>query len=118
MRTPPRPGASRIPPGPARAEPARADPAPVATARVTTTEHPFRIVVRGVDRRAWRDMWQRLCHDYPNTPQDFNTLYEHTPRSSDDSFSFKRGNPEQFRDTVENLLYMYGIEEAVVTAER
>ncbi len=118
MRTPPRPGASRIPPGPARAEPARADPAPVATARVTTTDQPFRIVVRGVDRRALRDMWQRLCHDYPNTPQDFNTLYEHTPRFSDDSFSFKRGNPEQFRDTVENLLYMYGIEEAVVTAER
>lgn len=117
-RIPPRPGVSRTPPGAGRAEPFRAAAAPVATAGPATKEQPFRIVVRGVDRRVLRDMWQRLCHDYPNTPRDFNEMYEHTPRFSDDSFSFKKGNPDQFRETVENLLYMYGIEEAVVTAER
>ncbi|MEE9154577.1 MAG: ammonium transporter [candidate division NC10 bacterium] len=116
MRTPPRPGTFRTPPGPGRAEPVRE--APVAAAAPTTREQPFRIVVRGVDKRALREMWQRLCHDYPNTPQDFNEIYEHTPRFSDDAFSFKRGNPDQFRETVENLLYMHGIEGAVVTAER
>ena len=124
MRTPPRPGTFRTPPGPGRAEPVRAAPvapaAPttVAAAAPTTREQPFRIVVRGVDKRALREMWQRLCHDYPNTPQDFNEIYEHTPRFSDDAFSFKRGNPDQFRETIENLLYMHGIEGAVVTAER
>jgi Amt family ammonium transporter len=117
-RTPPRPGLSRTPPGPGRVEPVRAGPAPVTTAGAATVEQPFRIVVRGVDRKALRDMWQRLCHDYPNTPREFNEMYEHTPRFSDDAFSFKRGNPDQFRETVENLLYMYGVEEAEVTAER
>lgn len=120
-RTPPRPGISRTPPGPGRAEPLRAGPAaptPVTSAGPATMEQPFRIVVRGVDKRVLRDMWQRLCHDYPNTPRDFNEMYEHTPRFGDDSFSFKRGNPDGFRETVENLLYMYGIEGAVVTAER
>jgi Amt family ammonium transporter len=115
-RTPPPPGTPRVPPGPSRTEPVRA--APVSTAGPTTMEQPFRIVVRGVDRRVLRDMWQRLCHDYPNTPRDFNELYEHVPRFSDDTFSFKKGNPDQFRETVENLLYMYGVEGAVVTAER
>ena len=124
MRTPPRPGTFRTPPGPGRAEPVRgvpvaaAAPTTVAAAAPTTREQPFRIVVRGVDKRALREMWQRLCHEYPNTPQDFNEIYEHTPRFSDDAFSFKRGNPDQFRETVENLLYMHGIEGAVVTAER
>ncbi|MCZ6550062.1 MAG: ammonium transporter [candidate division NC10 bacterium] len=124
MRTPPRPGTFRTPPGPGQAEPVRgapvaaAAPTTVAAAAPTTREQPFRIVVRGVDKRALREMWQRLCHEYPNTPQDFNEIYEHTPRFSDDAFSFKRGNPDQFRETVENLLYMHGIEGAVVTAER
>ncbi len=121
-RTPPRPSGFRTPPSPGRAEPVRAAPAvmagPTATAEPPIMEQPFKIFVQGVDKKALRDMWQRLCHDYPNTPRDFNEMYEHTPRFSDDSFSFKRGNPDQFRETVENLLYMYGIEGAVVTAER
>ncbi|MFQ5882979.1 MAG: ammonium transporter [Candidatus Methylomirabilales bacterium] len=116
MRTPPRSGPSRKPPGPPRPEPLRETNA--AAAGPTTKDEPFRIVVRGVDRRALREMWQRLCHDYPNTPRDFNEMYEHVPRFGDDSFSFKKGNPDQFRETIENLLYMYGIEGAVVTAER
>jgi hypothetical protein len=71
-----------------------------------------------VDKRALREMWQRLCHEYPNTPREFNEMYEHVPRFGDDAFSFKRGSPDHFREAVENLLYMYGIEGAVVTAER
>lgn len=118
MRTPPRPSATRTPSGAGRDEPVRGTPV-AAAARPTTMEQPFRIVVLGVDKRVLREMWQRLCHEYPhNTPQDFNEIYEHVPRFSDDAFSFKKGNPDQFRETIENLLYVHGIEGAVVTAER
>ncbi len=118
MRTPPTAvGARTPPPAPARTEPVRG--APSAAAGPTLREQPFRIVVRGMDKRVLREMWQRLCHDYPhNTPPDFNEIYEHGPRFSDDSFSFKKGNPRQLQEAFQNLLYMHGIEGAMVTAER
>ncbi|MFQ5658273.1 MAG: hypothetical protein ACE5G5_12085, partial [Candidatus Methylomirabilales bacterium] len=89
------------------------------TAGPTLREHPFKITVRGVDRKMLREMWQRLCYDYPhNTPQDFNEIYGSVQSFSDDSFSFKKGDPNRFRDSIENLLYLHGIEGAVVMAER
>jgi Amt family ammonium transporter len=117
MRTPPRPAPSRIAPGRGRAEPVRG--APSVAAEPATMEQPFRILVRGVGKKALREMWQRLCHDYPhNTPEDFNEIYGHVQSFSDDTFTFKKGNPKQFREAIENLLYIHGIEGAVVTLER
>jgi len=119
MRTPPGTAFSRKPPGP---EPARTEPLREAYAEPMSPypkDQPFRIVVRGVDKRSLREMWQRLCHEYPhNTPPDFNEIYEHAPRFSDDYFTFKKGDPKQFRDAFENLLYVHGLDGAVVTAER
>ncbi len=116
-RTPPGSGFSRKPPGPAaRAEPRGTYAEPMSP---FSKDQPFRIVVRGVDKKALREMWQRLCYEYPhNTPSEFNEIYEHVPRFSDDTFSFKKGDPNQFRESIENLLYVHGIEGAVVTAER
>jgi hypothetical protein len=72
-----------------------------------------------VDRRALREMWQRLCYDYPhNTPREFNEIYGHVQSFSDDAFAFRKGDPSQARKHIENLLYIHGIEGAVVTAER
>lgn len=117
MRAPPGSTSTRRPPGPGRPEPLKETYA--AGARLTTRDQPFWIVVRGVDRKLLREMWQGLCHDYPhNTPGDFNEIYEHTPRFSDDSFTFKKGDANQFRKTIENLLHLYGIEGGVVTVER
>lgn len=116
MRTPPGSAFSRKPPGPGRPEPVRES---YGGGGLAAMEQPFRIVVRGVDRKMVREMWQRLCHEYPhNTPPDFNEMYEHSPRFGDDAFSFKKGDANRFRKTVENLLYVYGIEGAMVTVER
>lgn len=102
---------------PGRTEPVRR--ASLAAAGPAIKEQPFRIVVRGVDKKLLREMWQRLCHEYPhNTPPDFNEMYEHAPRFSDDPFAFKKGDPKEFRETFQNLLYIHGIEGAVVTVER
>jgi Amt family ammonium transporter len=117
MRTPPGATATRTPPGPGRAEPLR-ETQPVA-AGVATMDQPFRLVVGGVDKKALREMWQRLCYQYPhNTPQDFNEIYGHIQSFSDDAFAFKRGDPNQFRAKIENLLYIHGIAGAVVKLER
>jgi Amt family ammonium transporter len=117
MRTPPGAGFTRKPPGPAQSE--RSTETSAAGTGPTTRDQPFRIVVRGVDRKVLREMWQALCHDYPhNTPRDFNEIYEHAPRFGDDSFSFKKGDANRFRKSMENLLHVHGIEEAMVTVER
>ncbi len=118
MRTPPGSSAfARKPPGPAHAEPMRGSH--FESARPFSKDQPFKIVVRGVDKRTLREMWQRLCHEYPhNTPSDFNEVYAQVPRFSDDTFSFKKGDPTHLRDSIENLLYIHGIDDAVVTAER
>ncbi|HSH13443.1 MAG TPA: ammonium transporter, partial [Desulfurivibrionaceae bacterium] len=71
MRTPPGSAFTRKPPGPARAEPLRGTSAEPMSP--FSKDQPFKIVVRGVDKRALREMWQHLCHEYPhNTPRDFN----------------------------------------------
>jgi Amt family ammonium transporter len=117
MRTPPTGVGARTPPSPGQTEPVRG--ASLAAAGPATKEQPFRIVVRGVDKKLLREVWQHLCHEYPhNTPSDFNEMYEHSPRFSDDSFAFKKGDPKEFRETFQNLLYIHGIEGAVVTVER
>ncbi len=117
MRTPPTTVGARTPPGPGRTEPVRG--ASLAAVGPAIKEQPFRIVVRGVDKKLLREIWQRLCHEYPhNTPPDFNEMYEHAPRFSDDPFAFKKGDPKEFRETFQNLLYIHGIEGAVVTVER
>lgn len=38
--------------------------------------------------------------------------------ASDDPFAFKKGDPKEFRETFQNLLYIHGIEGAIVTVER
>ncbi|MFQ5741709.1 MAG: ammonium transporter, partial [Acidobacteriota bacterium] len=64
MRTAPGSGTSRKPPVGGRLEPVAGTP--FATAGPTLREHPFKITVRGVDRKMLREMWQRLCYDYPH----------------------------------------------------
>lgn len=117
MRTPPGSSPSRKPPAPTRVDPSRESAA--APAGLSTQEQPFRIVVQGVDKKAVREMWQRLCYEPPHTrPSDFDEIYGHVQSFSDDAFSFRKGDTNRFRKIIENLLYMHGIEGAVITVER
>ena len=116
-RRPPEAGAA---PAPARAAPPAPPPPPAGKPAppAVIQDRPFRIVVKNVDRREIRDIWQHLCHEYPHkTPPDFNEIYGFVQTFSDDTFAFKKGDPNAFKHKIESLLYLHGLEGAVVTVE-
>jgi hypothetical protein len=81
-------------------------------------EKPFKLVVKEADKKAMKEVWERLCYDYPqHTPQDFNDIYPHVSTVHEGTFSFRKGDPQRFKQKVENLLYMYGLDQARVVIE-
>jgi Amt family ammonium transporter len=88
-------------------------------ASVVVREEPFDLAIQAEDPRAVRSVWERLCHDYPaRTPKEFNELYPHVVTFSGDSLRFRKGDPERYRDEMERILALYGLEEARVEVTR
>lgn len=111
---------SRNPTAFSRKPPTREEASRPAMARqsVAGQEKPFKLVVRGAEKRAVKEIWQRLCYDYPGkTPKEFNEIYPHGATFAGDTFTFRRGDPSRYKETMENVLYQYGIEQPVVTVE-
>ncbi|MBI3988557.1 MAG: hypothetical protein HY347_02955, partial [candidate division NC10 bacterium] len=109
--SPSTPSFSRKPPT-ARAEPSR------SATMTATRERPFKLVVKEVEKKVVKQIWANLCNDYPhNTPQDFNDIYPHVASVTDGVFTFRRGDPSRFKEKMEQLLYLYGVEGAVITVE-
>jgi len=109
--SPPTPSFSRKPPM-TRVEPSR--PATMTVMR----ERPFRLAVQGVEKKIIKQIWASLCRDYPhNTPEAFNDIYPHVVSVTDGVFTFKKGDPARFKEKMEQLLYLYGVEGAVITVE-
>lgn len=85
---------------------------------LTIQEQPFKLVVRDVDKRAMKEVWQRLCYDYPaKTPKEFNEIYPYVVTFSEEAFTFRKGDPNRFKERVEQLLDLYGLETARVEVE-
>lgn len=103
-----------------RRPPTREETARPAAPRqpLTIQEKPFRLVVRDVDRRALQELWRRLCHDYPaKTPREFNEIYPYVATFSEGGFSFSKGNPNRFKESIRHLLDLYGLETASIEVE-
>ena len=114
IRTPPAAPSIRRPPIPA--QPAEAPFQPLR--REPMKEKPFKLVVKEVDKKVVKQIWEQLCYEYPqNTPPEFNEIYPYVATVGGNVFTFRKGDPYRFKEKLENLLYLHGVEKPIVTVE-
>jgi hypothetical protein len=101
-----------------------ASPRSPGSAQATAVRHPasgtgpVQIAVENVDKKWLKAMWEDLCNQYPhNVPQDFKDVYQLVTSFRDNVFTFKPGDPHQYREKIANLLYLYGVENPDVRIE-
>jgi len=119
-RTPPTPAASRTPPSPAPGASAGVEARPPRERREggALKEKPFKLIVQEADKKAIKAVWARLCYDYPqHTPPEFNDIYPYLSTVHEGTFAFRKGDPQQFKQKIEQLLSLYGLEHANVVIE-
>lgn len=104
-----------------RRPPVYEEPASATTGNETPLAmqaEPFGLVIHAENPRSVKTIWERLCHDYPTrTPREFNSLYPHVLTFSGDTLRFAKGDPEQFREQLEKILALYGLEQVRVEVE-
>lgn len=78
-------------------------------------EEPFGLVIQAGDQYAVKAIWGKLCHDYPTrTPREFNALYPYVVTFSEDTIRFHKGDPDRFREELERLFALCGLEQVRV----
>lgn len=69
----------------------------------------FVLAVRNMDRNELRKKWESLCRmPSSSAPAEFKELYQNLKYVSGNEFSFRRGNPEEYRKKMAKLLSGYG----------
>jgi Amt family ammonium transporter len=73
-------------------------------------ERPFMIEIEGVDEGWFSSWWREMCSmDWRNTPQSFRDIYGYVSRFKDKTLSFRKGDPDEFKRRIEDLLSRSGI---------
>jgi Amt family ammonium transporter len=77
--------------------------------------HSFTISVLDVDKKTLREIWHDLCGKYPHdVPKEFHDIYLDVISFRDNTWTFCKGNPEEYQRKLEQILYLYGVEGAHV----
>ncbi len=70
-----------------------------------TGEKPFTIEIEGVDKGWFSSWWREMCSmDWRSTPQGFRDIYGYVSRFKDNTLSFRKGDPDEFKKRIEDLL--------------
>ncbi len=65
----------------------------------------FIVVIDGVEASILKQIWSDLCQPGKEAPPaDFRAVYAHMTTFQGKSFTFRDGDPEAFRDTLERLI--------------
>lgn len=88
-------------------------PRPTTISPITTrepSEKPFTIEIEGVDISWFSSWWREMCQmDWRNAPQAFRDIYGYVSRFKDKTLSFRKGDPEEFKKRIEELLTRSGM---------
>ncbi len=75
-------------------------------------ERPFIIEVEGVDEKWFANWWKEMCQmDWKKAPQAFKDIYRYVSRFKDRTISFMKGDPEDCRRKIVELLTNSGIQD-------
>jgi Amt family ammonium transporter len=75
-----------------------------------TVERPFSIEVEGIDNSWFTNWWREMCQmDWRVAPQAFRDIYGYVSRFKDKTLSFRKGDPEEFKKRIEELLSKSGM---------
>ena len=78
-------------------------------------DKPFKISIEGIDEKWLTRWWRDLCQsDWRDVPQAFKDIYGHVSLFSEGTLYFRKGDPEGFRERIEELLALYGAHGSVV----
>ncbi len=81
----------------------------------TIQKNPFELVIHTVDPHALKTVWEKLCYDYPmRTPKEFNALYPYVSTFAGTTLRFHTGDPELFREQMQRILALYGLDQVHV----
>jgi hypothetical protein len=65
-----------------------------------------------VDKRFLRALWAELCQKYPHdVPQEFADIYPNVKSFRDNVWTFRKGDADEYRQKLEQILYLHGVEE-------
>lgn len=77
---------------------------------ISNQEGSFGIEIKGVDLGWLREWWRNLCEmDWRKSPQAFKDIYGYVNRFKDGVFTFRGGNPSEFKLKLEELLTGSGV---------
>ena len=73
-------------------------------------EPSFEISVADVDKKVLQQIWNDLCQKYPHdVPQEFSDIYLDVKSFRDNTWTFRKGNPEEYRRKLQQILSHYGV---------
>ena len=97
----------------------REPPKPLGRERLSMVDRAFKINIDGLDERGLTRWWRDLCHsDWRNSPQAFKDIYGSVSLFSGNTFHFRKGDPEGFKERIELLLTLYGHQDFRVKVEK
>ena len=113
-RPAPAPLSMRPPPAPVPQTESRRTPPvqPVETREGSpaAAEPSFEISVADVDKKVLQQIWNDLCQKYPHdVPQEFSDIYLDVKSFRDNTWTFRKGNPEEYRRKLQQILSHYGV---------
>lgn len=82
-------------------------------------EEPFIIEIEGIDEKWFANWWEEMCQmDWKKAPQAFKDIYGYISRFKDRTISFMKGDPEDIRRKIVELLTSSGIQDFEVKIVR
>jgi len=86
---------------------------------IGSDDKPFKIVIGKIDEKWLLNWWRELCkQDWRTVPQAFKDFYNDVVLFEGRAIVFKKGDPENFKEKIAELLLMSGVWEFEIRVEK